>query len=73
MATKGMILPGSDPQTICLVKIPENFEEHEVYCCVTGVIGNVDASIPDYDWNDSMESLEENGFTIVEVILGPEV
>jgi len=73
MTARFMILPSSDPKKIRLVKIPEHFEEHEVYRCATGVIGNVEASIPDYDWTDIMESLEENGFSEVEFILGPEV
>jgi hypothetical protein len=73
MAARLMILPSKDPEKIRLVKIPEDFEEHEVYRAATGVIASVEASIPDYDWTDILESLEEHGFTEVEFILGPEV
>lgn len=73
MTAKLMILPSSDPKKMRLVKVPDHFEEHEIYRVATGVIANVEASVPDYDWTDILESLEEHGFTEIPFVLGPEV
>jgi hypothetical protein len=53
--------------------MPEDYGEHEVYRHVTGVIANVEELIPDYDWDDILEQLEEHGFSEVEFLLGPEL
>jgi len=55
------------------VKIPDDYEVHEVYRLATGLIAGVEAQIPNYDWDDILEVLEEKGFSEVEFILGPEV
>lgn len=68
-----MILPSKETDKIRLVKIPEDYEEHEVYRLATGLIGSVEERIPDYDWDDILEELEERGFTEVSFILGPEL
>lgn len=73
MTDKLMILPSKDPEKIRLVRIPEDYEEHEVYRCATGLIASVEEQIPDYDWDDILEALEEKGFTSVDFILGPEL
>ena len=73
MSSKLMLLPSKDPQKIRLVRVPEDFEEHEVYRAATGVIAGVEEQIPDYDWDDILEMLEEHGFSEVEFILGPEI
>jgi len=73
MTAKLMILPSSDPKKMRLVKVPDHFEEHEIYRVATGVIASVEASVPDYDWTDILESLEEHGFTEIPFVLGPEV
>ncbi|MCW9014303.1 MAG: hypothetical protein OQL06_11015 [Gammaproteobacteria bacterium] len=73
MADKLMILPSKDPEKIRLVKIPEDYEEHEVYRFATGLIGSVEEQIPDYNWDDILEELEERGFAEVPFILGPEL
>lgn len=73
MASKLMLLPSKDPQKIRLVRIPEDFEEHEIYRRATGVIASIEEQIPDYDWDDIIEALEENGFSEVKFILGPEI
>ena len=73
MAEKLMILPSKETDKIRLVKIPEDYEEHEVYRLATGLIGSVEERIPDYDWDDILEELEERGFTEVSFILGPEL
>ena len=68
-----MILPSKHADKIRLVKIPEDYEEHEVYRLATGLIAGIEAQVPDYDWDDILEALEEKGFAEVEFILGPEV
>lgn len=73
MASKLMLLPSKDPQKIRLVRIPEDFEEHEIYRRATGVIASIEEQIPDYDWDDIIEALEENGFSEVKFIMGPEI
>ncbi len=73
MPDKLMILPSKHPEKIRLVKIPDDYEEHEVYRRATGVIASIEEQIPDYDWDDILEELEEHGFTEVKFILGPEL
>lgn len=65
-----MILPAKDPKDIRLLRIPDDFEEHEVYRYVTGLIAKVEES-SDYTWDDISDELEQKGFEIVEFILGP--
>ena len=73
MNSKLMLLPSKDPEKIRLIKMPDDYEEHEVYRHVTGVIANVEELIPNYDWDDILEQLEEHGFSEVECLLGPEL
>jgi len=73
MNNKLMVLPSSDPKKIKIIKMPDDYEEHEVYRHVTGVIANVEELIPDYDWDDILELLEEHGFSEVQFLLGPEL
>ena len=73
MPSKLMLLPSKDPHKSRLLRVPEDFEEHEIYRVATGIIAGVEEQIPDYDWDDIIEMLEEHGFTEVEFILGPEI
>ena len=73
MSDKLMILPSKVSDKIRLVRIPDDYEEHEIYRRATGIIASVEEKIPDYDWDDILEALEENGFNEVEFILGPEL
>lgn len=66
-----MILPASDPAGIRLVRIPEDFEEHEVFRHVTGLIARLEEENPGYDWDDIATVLEDHGFIAEEFILGP--
>ncbi|WP_455210184.1 hypothetical protein [Kaarinaea lacus] len=66
-----MILPAKDAKAIRMVRIPEDFEEHEAYRRVTGLIASVEENNPDYDWAEISELLEDNGFEQVHFILGP--
>lgn len=73
MADKLMILPAKDNSQIRLLKMPEDYGEHEVYRAATGAIARVEDNIPDYNWDDLMEELEDMGFEEVSFLLGPEV
>ncbi len=66
-----MILPARDSSAIRLVRVPDDFEQHEVYRHVTGLIAQVEEENPDYDWDDIAPILEDRGFEAVEFILGP--
>ena len=67
-----MILPASEPANIHLVRIPDDFEQHEVYRYVTGLIAKVEED-PEYTWDDILELLEDRGFELVDFILGPSI
>jgi len=73
MTDKLMILPSSDTKKIRLLAIPEDYEEHEVYRAATGAIARIEDNLPDYNWDDLMEELEDMGFSEVSFVLGPEV
>ncbi len=65
-----MILPADVHTDIRLIKIPDDFEEHEAYRYVTGLIAKAEEEA-DYDWDDILDLLEERGFESVEFLLGP--
>lgn len=71
MDKKLMILPAHDYNAIRLVRIPDDFEEHEVFRHVTGLIAQVEEKNPDYSWDEVAGMLEDHGFEIIEFILGP--
>jgi len=71
MSDRLMVLPASDYKAVRLVKIPEDFEEHEVFRHVTGIISTVEEENPDYNWDDVSMALEDHGFEIVDFLLGP--
>ena len=73
MSEKLMILPSKDAGKIRLLKIPEDYESHEVYRAATGAIARAEDNVPDYNWDDLMEELEDMGFEEVSYILGPEI
>ncbi len=66
-----MILPASDTTGIRLVRIPDEFEQHEAYRRVTGLIAQIEEDDPDYSWDDIAAMLEAHGFEPVEFVLGP--
>lgn len=65
-----MILPANDTSNIRLIRIPDDFEEHEAYRYVTGLIAKAEEE-PDYSWDDILDLLEERGFEAVDFLLGP--
>ncbi|MCG6937216.1 MAG: hypothetical protein LJE83_03455 [Gammaproteobacteria bacterium] len=66
-----MILPASEPEKIRLIRIPEDFEEHEVFRYVTGLIAKIEEENPGYTWEDILDLLEDRGFEAIEFKLGP--
>ena len=65
-----MILPSKKPADIRLVQIPDDFEQHEAYRYVTGLIAKVEED-PEYSLDDVLDLLEDRGFESVEFVLGP--
>ena len=57
MSSKLMILPAHDYNTIRLVKIPDDYEEHEVFRHVTGIIAEVEENDSEYTWDDVLTAL----------------
>ena len=70
MSDSLMILPANEPGDIRLIRVPDDFEEHEVYRYVTGLIAKAEEN-SDYSWDDIADLLEERGFEVVDFILGP--
>ncbi|MGD8936480.1 MAG: hypothetical protein PVF07_08365 [Thiogranum sp.] len=71
MSDTFMILPAADPEAIRLLRVPEDYEEHEVFRHVTGLIGQLEEDNPGYDWDDIAALLEDHGFETLDFILGP--
>lgn len=66
-----MILPASDSNSIRLVRLPDDFESHEAYRHVTGLIATIEEQQPDCSTDDIIATLEDHGFQPVEFVLGP--
>ena len=66
-----MILPSSNSKSIRLVQLPDDFESHEAYRHVTGLIASIEEQQPDCSTDDILATLEDHGFEPVEFILGP--
>jgi len=66
-----MILPASDATAIRLVRVPDDYESHEAFRHVTGLIAANEEKNPSYDPDDILADLEDHGFEAVEFILGP--
>lgn len=72
MSNNLMILPADKPENIRLIQIPDDFEEHEAYRYVTGLIAKAEED-SDYTWDDILELLEDRGFEAIDFVLGPSV
>jgi hypothetical protein len=66
-----MILPATSADAIRLIRVPDDFEAHEVYRHVTGLIAAVEEENDHYQWEDVRDMLEDHGFETVDFILGP--
>lgn len=69
---KYMLLPARRPEDIKLLLIPDDYEEHEAFRTVTGLIAEIEEKYPDSDWEELADTLEDHGFIPQEFILGPE-
>ena len=69
--SKLMVLPAKDVKAIRVIQIPEDFEEHEAYRHVVGLIAKVEENDPDYSWDDIAAVLEDHQFYPIDFILGP--
>ena len=65
-----MILPASEAGNICLIRVPDDYESHEAYRHVTGLIAALEEEDPNFDRDDLLAALEDHGFEAVEFILG---
>ena len=65
-----MVLPATQSENIRLIRFPDDFEQHEAYRHVTGLIAKAEEE-SDYDWEDILDLLEERGFEAVDFVLGP--
>jgi hypothetical protein len=68
-----MILPSRDPTQIRLLRIPVDYEGHEDFRHVTGLIAEVESDNPAYTWEDIVENLEEQGYEKMQFVLGPSI
>ena len=66
-----MILPASDATGIRLVRVPDDYESHEAFRHVTGIIAATEEQNPNCEPDDIVADLEDHGFETVEFILGP--
>jgi len=71
MNDRYMILPAHEYAETRLIKIPKDFEEHEAYRHITGLIAEVEEENPDYTWKDIAAMLEDHDIEIVDFVLGP--
>ncbi|MDH5518015.1 MAG: hypothetical protein OEY36_09410 [Gammaproteobacteria bacterium] len=71
MNNKLMVLPSRDYNAVRLVKVPDDYEEHELFRHVTGIISSVEEEKPDYEWDDVALALEDHGFEVIDFVLGP--
>ena len=70
MTNKLVRLPANKVENIRLIRIPDDFEEHEVYRYVTGLIAKVEED-SEYTWDDILDLPEQRGFESVDFMLGP--
>ena len=66
-----MVLPATDHANIRVVRIPPDFEAHEAYRRVTGLIASLEENDAVSDPEEIEALLEENGFEPVGFVLGP--
>ena len=71
MNNRYMILPAHEYSDIRLIRIPKDFEQHEAYRHITGLIAKVEEEESDYKWDDIAAMLEEHDIEIVDFALGP--
>ena len=71
MNNRYMILPAHEYSSTRLIKIPQDFEQHEAYRYITGLIAAVEEQDSGYEWDDIAAMLEEHDIEIIDFALGP--
>ncbi len=66
-----MILPSKDHTRIRMIRVPKDYEQHEAYRHVTGLIAEAECGADGCAWEDIAEALEAQGYEVVECMLGP--
>lgn len=68
-----MILPSNVPANIHLLLIPNDYNGHEAFRHVTGLIAEIESSSQTYGWEEILMQLEAQGYEEIKFILGPAV
>jgi len=71
METRLMLLPAAKLEQLRLLEMPKDYEEHEAFRHVTGIIAAVEEQQGTVD--DIIEALEAQGFQPVPFLLGPDL
>lgn len=71
MERRLMLLPASTAEQYRLLEMPGDYEEHEAYRHVTGIIAAIEEQGGSVD--DILEALEGKGFAEVKFLLGPKL
>ena len=71
MERRLMLLPAATAEQYRLLELPEDYEEHEAYRHVTGIIAAVEERGGSVD--EIIEALEGRGFVELKALLGPEL
>jgi len=71
MDTRLMLLPAANIDQIRLLEIPKDYEEHEAFRHVVGIIAAAEEQEGTVE--DIIEALEEQGFMPVNFLLGPDI
>ncbi len=66
-----MILPSKDVTRIRLLRVPDDYEAHEAYRKVTGLVAGEEERTGRVDWEAIEAALEEAGFETLPFQLGP--
>ena len=53
------------------MQVPDDFQSQELFRHVTGLIAKLEQDNPDYQPDDIVALLEDNGFEPVEFVVGP--
>ena len=71
MSNRLMVLPARNTSAIRVMQVPDDFQSQELFRHVTGLIAKLEQDNPDYQPDDIVALLEDNGFEPVEFVVGP--
>ena len=64
-----MLLPAGKKDDIRLLQIPDDYEDHEPYRQVTGLIAAVEEEKPEYECEDNESMHDDKVFVTLDLIL----